>query len=243
MRDEPVISRIAHRRMRKQSTTRVPAFLSISYLIGSPPIGTSMITLTSWAASSPRRDGVDIHRYDLSVSAVRRRLSGSVKLAGFLDHRLHAVEGATAVAWDDTVPKCSSRRCDARNIANQAMSSLVPIRFSGSLRPLCLSYSATRAGASLPYRRSVSVRCIHADAIRSPFERQDPCNLINPSLCGADMRSVSHRHEGLRRADIDDRSTRLSKIRERSAHHMERSDQIDVDHDAETVRRQGIGRG
>src|SRR5262245_1801708 len=32
---------------RKRSTTKVPAALSISYLIGSPPIGTSMMTLTS----------------------------------------------------------------------------------------------------------------------------------------------------------------------------------------------------
>src|SRR5215471_20393058 len=32
---------------RKRSTTSVPARLSISYLIGSPPIGTSTITLTS----------------------------------------------------------------------------------------------------------------------------------------------------------------------------------------------------
>src|SRR5215471_4435528 len=32
---------------RKRSTTNVPAALSISYLIGSPPIGTSMMTLTS----------------------------------------------------------------------------------------------------------------------------------------------------------------------------------------------------
>src|SRR3954469_18152001 len=32
---------------RKRSTTRVPAALSISYLIGSPPIGTSMMTFTS----------------------------------------------------------------------------------------------------------------------------------------------------------------------------------------------------
>src|SRR5215475_10824015 len=32
---------------RKRSTTRVPAALSSSYLIGSPPIGTSTMTLTS----------------------------------------------------------------------------------------------------------------------------------------------------------------------------------------------------
>src|SRR4029079_1082431 len=38
---------------RKRSTTSVPAALSISYLIGSPPIGTSITTLTSSAGGTP----------------------------------------------------------------------------------------------------------------------------------------------------------------------------------------------
>src|SRR6478735_5303471 len=38
---------------RKRSTTSVPAALSISYLIGSPPIGTSMMTLTSSGGLKP----------------------------------------------------------------------------------------------------------------------------------------------------------------------------------------------
>src|SRR3984893_17554152 len=38
---------------RKRASTEVPAFLSISYLIGSPPTGTSMMTLTSRGGSIP----------------------------------------------------------------------------------------------------------------------------------------------------------------------------------------------
>src|SRR3954463_2424182 len=38
---------------RNRSTTSVPASLSISYLIGSPPTGTSMITLTSCGGLLP----------------------------------------------------------------------------------------------------------------------------------------------------------------------------------------------
>src|SRR5258708_2921976 len=38
---------------RNRSTTSVPASLSISYLIGSPPTGTSMMTLTSRGGSIP----------------------------------------------------------------------------------------------------------------------------------------------------------------------------------------------
>src|SRR6202035_3667340 len=38
---------------RNRSTTSVPASLSISYLIGSPPTGTSMMTLTSRGGSVP----------------------------------------------------------------------------------------------------------------------------------------------------------------------------------------------
>src|ERR671920_618076 len=38
---------------RKRSTTRVPAALSISYLIGSPPMGTSTTTFTSCGGFVP----------------------------------------------------------------------------------------------------------------------------------------------------------------------------------------------
>src|SRR6476620_3613100 len=38
---------------RKRSTTSVPAALSISYLIGSPPIGTSTMTFTSSGGLMP----------------------------------------------------------------------------------------------------------------------------------------------------------------------------------------------
>jgi hypothetical protein len=37
----------------KRSTTNIPAFLSISYFMGSPPIGTSMIAFTSSGGSLP----------------------------------------------------------------------------------------------------------------------------------------------------------------------------------------------
>src|SRR4051812_7506706 len=38
---------------KKRSTTRVPASLSSSYLIGSPPVGTSTMTLTSCGTLRP----------------------------------------------------------------------------------------------------------------------------------------------------------------------------------------------
>src|SRR3569833_791759 len=38
---------------RKRSTTSAPEALSSSYLMGSPPIGTSMMTLTSWGTFFP----------------------------------------------------------------------------------------------------------------------------------------------------------------------------------------------
>src|SRR6516165_6645374 len=68
----------------KRSTTSVPASLSISYLIGSPPTGTSMMTLTSRGGSIPietasmRMDGSAGARVELvlklSANRARQRL-------------------------------------------------------------------------------------------------------------------------------------------------------------------------
>src|SRR5215510_6776674 len=53
---------------RKRSTTKVPAALSISYLIGSPPIGASMMTLTSSGGLWP-------------IAMASRRMAGPSKTA------------------------------------------------------------------------------------------------------------------------------------------------------------------
>ena len=47
VRNEPVIAGIAHRRVEKPIDDQRAGFLVDSYLIGSPPTGTSTITLTS----------------------------------------------------------------------------------------------------------------------------------------------------------------------------------------------------
>src|SRR6202020_217772 len=53
---------------RKRSTTSVPASLSISYLIGSPPTGTSTMTLTSRGGSIP----IEMASMRMDGSAVAR---------------------------------------------------------------------------------------------------------------------------------------------------------------------------
>src|SRR5215216_7676207 len=73
---------------RNLSTTRVPASLSISYLIGSPPTGTSMMTLTSCGGFLP-------------IEMASMRMEGSVVLTGTivirgLASRIHRTfEGGT----------------------------------------------------------------------------------------------------------------------------------------------------
>src|SRR5262245_30655066 len=54
---------------RKRSTTSVPAALSSSYLIGSPPIGTSITTLTSCGGFRPT-----------GIASMRMALSGALRV-------------------------------------------------------------------------------------------------------------------------------------------------------------------
>src|SRR5580765_2742791 len=58
---------------RKRSTKRVPASLSISYLIGSPPTGTSMMTLTSCGGFLP----IEMASMRMEGSAVARLVQSS----------------------------------------------------------------------------------------------------------------------------------------------------------------------
>src|SRR5919199_286602 len=81
---------------RKRSTTSVPAALSISYLMGSPPIGTSMTTLTSWGGFRP-------------TGMASRRMSGSFEGIGALPPAPSNV-GTARSFWPGSRASRSGRR-------------------------------------------------------------------------------------------------------------------------------------
>src|SRR5271157_3210931 len=66
---------------RKRSTTSAPLSLSISYLIGSPPIGTSITTLTSSGAFLPIRTAFKLTS-ELQIRE-RRPAGGGVSKASY----------------------------------------------------------------------------------------------------------------------------------------------------------------
>ncbi len=89
------------------------------------------------------------------------------------------------------------------------MSSRVPRRRSGTA---AVFFSSSPGDASLCMPSVPAIGAgrnrIHTYTVVSPFQRQDPGQLVDAGLRCASTGLVSHRDKGLRRGDVDDRRAR-----------------------------------
>src|ERR1700738_1079038 len=92
---------------RNRSPTSVPASLSISYLIGSPPTGTSMMTLTSCGGLIP-------------IEMASMRMEGSVVESSCVSQYTAVIRGL-----DPPIHRTFKKRMDCRTLVGPGESDLV----------------------------------------------------------------------------------------------------------------------